>query len=323
MKCAAVIYYRQRMNARHSGAGQPVVAHPTAQQSPTRWRDGWSPHPYAGLVAVLATRHNKLPLIGPALTQSIGLQVEAVAVDTDSLGTFTGDILRLDSPLNTAVAKARLAMRDRGATLGLASEGSIGPHPAAPFVTLDRELAVLVDDAAGIVVAATYDSLELISATTTASPGQDLRPFLDQAQFPDHRLIVRPNSGGLGLVVKNIDSVDTLVAAISSCAVASSDHLARVETDLRAHVCPSRRPAIAAAASKLAARLAIACPVCAAPGWGPIDRLLGLPCAWCRQDVPAIRAEIDACPACDHRHERPLLPTGARADPGLCPRCNP
>lgn len=286
---------------------------------------GWDQpgHPYAGRTAVLATKHTKLPLIGPPLARAVGLHVEALAVDTDTLGTFTGDVPRLGPPLETAIAKARLGMRATGLALGIASEGSIGPDPAMPFAIADRELVVLVDDGAGIVVWESYASWDIVTATTTVCPGEDLEAFLISADYPAHRLIVRPNSGAVRPVHKGIDRAERLTAAVAECAAAAADGRACVETDLRAHVCPSRQVVIAVAAERLACRLAARCPACGAPGWGRVDVVLGVPCTWCGTELARLRAEIDGCPACGHRETRPVDPGETRADPGECPVCNP
>ncbi len=286
-----------------------------------RWER--SEHPYTGLVAILATKHGKIPLIAPPLERDIGLRVEAVAVDTDSLGTFTGDIPRQGSPLETAVAKARLGMDATGRALGLASEGSIGPHPAMPFVIADREIIVLVDDDNGIVVWEGYSSWDVVAAATSVEASSDLGEFLAEADFPNHQLIVRPNIGAVHPIHKGISSIEKLTAAIAECAAIANDGLARVENDLRAHACPSRQVVIAAAAERLAVRLASRCPACGAPGWGRIDVLLGVPCAWCGTEVTRPRAEIDGCPACEHRETRPVVSPDDLADPGECSNCNP
>jgi hypothetical protein len=275
------------------------------------------------LVAVLATKHGKLPLIAPPLEEAVGLRVETVAVDTDSLGTFTGDIPRQRPPLETAIAKARLGMSATGHALGLASEGSIGPDPAMPFVDTDQEIVVLVDDDNGIVVWESHSSWDVVAAATSVGAGDDLGPFLSEAGFPDHQLIVRPNIGAVHPIYKGISCIEMLTAAIAECAATAADGLARVETDLRAHACPSRRDVIAAAAQRLAGRIAARCPACGAPGWGRIDILLGVPCAWCGTQVTRQRAEIDGCPACEHRETRPVVSPEDRADPGECPNCNP
>ncbi len=272
---------------------------------------------------MLATKHDKLPLIAPPLADAVGLRVDAVAVDTDSLGTFTGDIPRQAPPLDTAIAKARLGMSAAGQTLGLASEGSIGPDPAMPFVNADREIIVLVDDDNGIVVWESHTSWDIVVASTSVGADEDLAAFLSRAGFPDHQLIVRPNSGALHPIYKGISSIDTLATAVSECAGVATDGLARVETDMRAHACPSRRSVIAAAAERLAARIAALCPSCGAPGWGRVDVVLGVPCAWCGTEVARPRAEIAGCPACEHRMDLPLIPPGARVDPGECSYCNP
>lgn len=280
-------------------------------------------HPYAGRTAVLATKHDKLSLIGPPLTEAVGLQIEVVGVDTDSLGTFTGDVPRRSPPLETAIAKARLGMSAAGRTLGLASEGSIGPDPAMPFITGDQEIVVLVDDDNGIVIWESHSSWDIVTASTSINAQDDLEPFLSKASFPDHQLIVRPNSGAPYPIRKGLSSIDALTSAISECAAVSSDGMARVETDLRAHACPSRRVVIAAAAERLAARIAARCPSCQAPGFGRVDVIVGVPCALCGAEVARPRAEVDGCPACAYKMERPLISPDTRADPGECPYCNP
>ncbi|MHB1718394.1 MAG: DUF6671 family protein [Acidimicrobiales bacterium] len=286
-----------------------------------RWQQAH--HPYAGLVAVLATKHGKLPLIAPPIEEAVGLRVDAVAVDTDALGTFTGDIPRPGPPLETAIAKARLGMSATGHVIGLASEGSIGPDPAMPFVTADREIVVLVDDDNGIVVWEAHSSWDVVAASTSVGAGDDLGTFLAEAGFPDHQLIVRPNIGAMHPIHKGISSTEQLTAAIADCAAVAHDGLARVETDLRAHTCPSRRAVIAAAAERLAGRIAARCPACGAPGWGRIDVVLGVPCAWCGTEVARPRAEIDGCLVCEHRETRPVVSPEDHADPGECSSCNP
>lgn len=56
-------------------------------------------HPSLGLPVALATKHGKEAAIGPALAASPGLRVVVAAeVDTDRLGTFTGEVERLGPP---------------------------------------------------------------------------------------------------------------------------------------------------------------------------------------------------------------------------------
>ena len=286
-------------------------------------RFGATEHPYTGREAVLATKHDKLPLIGPPLATAVGLRVDTVAVDTDTLGTFTGDVPRQAPPLDTAIAKARLGMSAAGRSLGVASEGSIGPDPAMPFVITDREIVVLVDDDNGVVIWESHASWDITTVSASVDADEDLAPLLTRADVPNHQLIVRPNSGAAHPVFKGIMSIDALVDAIGKCAAIAVDGLARVETDMRAHASPSRRAVIAAAAERLATRIAARCPSCGAPGWGVVDVDVGIPCAQCGAEVAQPRAEIDGCPACPCRRDRPLVSPEARADPGACLYCNP
>ncbi len=274
-------------------------------------------------MAVLATKHDKLPLIAPALESAVGLRVETIAVDTDSLGTFTGEVPRTAPPLESAIAKARLGMKASNQTLGLASEGSIGPDPMMPLVTTDREIVVLVDDENDIVIWESHASWDTIAVSTTVNPNEDIEPFLVKSQFPDHKLIVRPNCDASQPIYKGISTTQELTEAIVVCANASADGLARLETDLRAHACPSRRVVIAAAADRLANRIAARCLSCGAPGWGRVDLVIGIPCRECGTEVAQPRAEIDACPNCHHKVSRPLILPETQADPKECPYCNP
>ena len=313
---------RRKRSADHAGRrGRDIGSSPAVLRDAGGLAD--SVHPYSGRIAVLSTKHGKLPLIGPPLERAVGVRVEAVVVDTDSLGTFTGDVARVGSPLDTAIAKARLGMRSACQGLGIASEGSIAPDPAMPFVVADRELVVFVDDDQGVVVWESHSSCDIVTARTIARPGDDLDPFLVRADFPAHRLIVRPNSGPMSPIVKGIANVGELTVAVAECAAVADDGQACIESDLRAHACPSRRAVIAAAAGRLAARLAARCPLCGAPGWGRVGVIRGLPCAWCGTEVARPRAEIDGCVACDYRATRPIVSTDARADPGECQVCNP
>lgn len=272
---------------------------------------------------MLSTKHEKLALVAPALARAVALEVASVEVDTDQLGTFTGDVARAHPPLETAVRKARLGMAASGSPLGVASEGTVGPDVTVPFLTADRELVVLVDDELGIVIHEEYTAYDGVMASTTAAAGDDLDAFLARADFPRHRLIARPNLDTVGPIVKGIADLPTLRRAVADASAASRDGLARVETDLRAHVDPSRRRVIEAAAERLAARVAALCPSCATPGWGPVDLVTGVPCAACGTTVEVVRAEIDGCTRCDLRIERPIVRSARTADPSTCPHCTP
>lgn len=278
-------------------------------------------HRYHGQRGILATKHHKLSLIGPALHAAVGLNVADIAVDTDTLGTFTGDITRTGTPWDTAVAKARLGMRAAGCPIGLASEGSIGPHPDAPFVIRSVELVVLVDDELAVVVGEAETGYDIIAVAADVAVGDTIDDLLVRARFPEHALTVRPATGPTHPIFKGIHTLRALDQAISECATVSSDQRAHLETDLRAHQCPTRRPVIARAAERLAARLAACCPECNTPGWGITRLEFGVPCEYCRRSVHIPRADVLGCAACPATRTVPRVQTFA--DPARCDWCNP
>ena len=276
---------------------------------------------YRGRRAALATKHAKDSVIAPPFGSLLGMDVEAVAIDTDEYGTFAGEIPRSGSPYDTAVRKARAGMDAAGLPLGLASEGTITSDPVLPGVTVDIELLVFIDGDRGIVVRQVHRSNATVAVSTTVRPRDDLDQLLDRADFPRHGLIARP-AGLAGPIHKGIVDRESLRNTIEQFAAVSPTGEVTIESDLRAHMSPSRMKAIGACAQALAARLATLCPECGCPGWGPIDPAWGLPCRECGTLAPhVVGAERAGCPGCPAVHEIPRSP--AVADPQWCPRCNP
>lgn len=79
---------------------------------------------------------------------------------------------------------------------------------------------------------------------------------------------------------------------------------------------------IAAAAHRLAERLATRCPTCTTPGWGIVRVELGVPCQLCRRRVPVPNADVYGCAACTFE-QAVSRPESNGADPGRCQWCNP
>ena len=278
--------------------------------------------PYRGRVAALGTRHGKEIAIAPALAVA-GLEVRVVDVDTDRFGTFSAEVARTGTPLETVVAKAEAALAAGACDLGLASEGSFVPHPDAPWVTVDHELVALVDRREGITIVGRASSVATVSVAGAVGAADDLAGLVRRADLPAHALTVHAHAGSPEPVTKGVRDVDALARAVAGAAARSPDGRAMVQTDFRAHVCPSRRDVIASAARDLARRLVSRCPACGTPGWGTAETLLGVPCEWCGCDVEIPSHEVDACVRCSHRVVRPIVAPDARADPARCGTCNP
>lgn len=282
--------------------------------------------PYRNKVAVLTTMHGKEQVIAPVLKDGLGLIVGlAMGVDTDRFGTFSRDIERTGSQLDAARAKIAAGFEYAPlARVGLASEGSFGPHPFIPFLALGRELIVLIDRDTG---------LELIGhdASPVANYGhaivsnlEDVAAFTERARLPDHGLIVMGFDGVQPaperVLIKDVVDQTSLDSAVRQTIDICGS--AFIETDMRAHRNPTRMAAIERAAGNLVRRYLSWCPACAWPGFDVTERVAGLPCAWCGEPTHVIQTEVQSCTQCGHRLERPAT-TETIADPGRCESCNP
>jgi hypothetical protein len=274
----------------------------------------------------LGTKHGKERVLGPALDAQLGVRVELLPqIDTDTFGTFTREVPRQGTAKEAARAKALAAIEAHGAArLGLASEGSFGPHPVIPFAPLGVELVLLLDRDTGLELYGMDVTLETNFASRRVETLGDARSFATQALFPSHALIAMaaPQGEGepaLGMTKGIVDAreLDQIVG----------DLLRRhggvwLETDMRAHLNPTRMQSIERAALALVRAAQSHCPQCERPGYVAVERLGGLPCADCGGPTEKARAELFRCVGCDHNEERPL-PGVTEATAFDCPYCNP
>lgn len=279
---------------------------------------------YRGRRAVIATRHGKESAFGPALRAAVGLELFAPpGFDSDRFGTFTGEVPRPASPRETARMKARAAMQQCGIRVGIASEGSFGPHPVLP-VPAAYERIIFLDDSLGMEIEEALISTDTNYGTITLGPADSWETFASAARFPTHALIVRPDGPpSLPVTAKGVCDAETLARAIRDACAASPHGRARLETDMRAHLNPTRRRVLRRLGLRLARRLRVPCPVCSAPGFGCVETLPGLPCSACGSPTDLIAREVHACSRCGHRETLPRPNCPLHADPARCPVCNP
>lgn len=253
--------------------------------------------------------------MAPALFEGAGLSLKVpVDLDTDSLGTFTGDVPRPAPMRETARMKALMGMKAAGLTLGIASEGSFGPHPALPFAAAGHEMMLFIDAEQGLEIAEAQMSENTNFAALDIAPETDLDGFLHRTGFPAHALMLRAGRS----VTKGITSRSLLERAI-----AKGEGPLRLETDMRAHMNPTRMAELAKLAAKLARRIATPCPACGAPGFGTTRSEPGLPCADCGAETQLVRSLIESCARCGHARAMPRSDGRTTATPAECPECNP
>jgi len=274
---------------------------------------------YHGVCIILPTKHAKSVAIAPPFWERLGASVLEYLVDTDTLGTFSGEVEREGNALECARRKCEWGLDLLGdrAEYGLASEGSFGPHPFIPFLPCDQEVLYFIDRKRSFHLHMVHFSNKTNYRMKALGSFEELQKFANSAQFPSHALILRPNNRENNHpLFKGIDTQDTLEHAFKESRKHSADGQVWVETDMRAQFNPSRMTAIGELADKLAERLATACPSCASPGWGRIHAEKGLHCEYCDQATEMIAHEIYGCVLCDHTVRQPRA-DGLKAAPQM------
>ncbi|MEX1217589.1 MAG: DUF6671 family protein [Acidimicrobiales bacterium] len=271
--------------------------------------------------AALATKHGKESIFSPALAK-IGIAVSVAEIDTDHFGTFAGEIERLGTPRETAERKARAGLQSLGVSVGLASEGSFGPHPATPFLLADTEVVVYVDTDLDYCVFAVASSISAVPPAKVIMNTDDINSLMITKLFPDQRAIVvteEPLTKTRIVLAKGIDNVDELRSTVEQ-AFADQPHSVIVEPDLRAHYCPDRRKVISSAVDRLVKRLRVSCPDCDAIGFGSLRTIPGLRCGLCGLPTTSTAFDVMGCSRCGFETE---VARAGEADPTFCDRCNP
>ena len=278
---------------------------------------------------VLASRHGKERAMARPFRRGLGLElVVADQIDTDHFGTFTGERPRPADALTTCRLKAEAALDATGASLGVASEGSFGPHPSIPFLPLAIEWMTFVDRRRDLVISERLEGPPTNFSHTVIAADADPGSWLERIGFPAHAVIVRPHRGDPcpsdpSAIVRGLHCPQALAQAIRGAAALSVDGLALLQTDMRAHCNPTRMASIRRLAFALVRRIRTPCPSCESPGWGLVDRVVGLPCEGCGRPSELLAAQVLGCVACKHRHQVPRPDGLSWADPGSCSFCNP
>ena len=184
-------------------------------------------------------------------------------------------------------------------------------------------MLVFVDYEEGLIVSESRLSLATNFASRTVNTVGELESFLLTAGFPDHGLIVRPNAPRRAWFAKGLQDFGDVSCAIDEAQTLSTDGLARIDTDMRAHLNPIRLGEIALLANALAARIASACPLCNAPGWGEVDVERGLPCNECGAATEWVKSSIQGCTRCATTIRVPRSDGRETIDAGHCPACDP
>lgn len=279
---------------------------------------------FSGRTLALGTKHKKEKVIAPILERELGVRIIVPDnFDTDQFGTFTREIARTGDQLEAARRKATAAMDLVGADLGLASEGSFGPHPGMPFITSNFELVLLIDRKYGLEIRGHHRSGKTNALATYVSSVAEAKEFAKEIGFPQHGLVVRRSEHSKRDIFKGITSYQELEEKVSYLLGKFFVKKVYLETDLRAHVNPTRMKSIELATKDLVENIKSLCPKCAIPGFVMVDVVRGLPCGGCGQKTDLPLAIVRACQKCGFKIEGRPPESKEFADPGMCGYCNP
>ncbi len=277
-------------------------------------------HPLQHQQVLIVTMHQKEKVIAPLLAEAFSMQCFTLKnFDTDQFGTFSGEVPRPASQLETLRRKCLqgLAQAPAHVHISIASEGAFGAHPLLAFVPANIEMVMLIDKQNGLEVVGQVMSTETNFAHAQLSSWEEVEKFAMDAGFPTHALIVKSSQQ----IFKGINEKVALQSIVNE--ILSKESKLHVETDMRAMYNPTRQKVIAQATKDLIKKLNSTCPQCGMFGFSQTETRLGLPCAYCGLPTQKVLASVWQCAKCNFVQEH-LYPEGVQeAEPMYCSFCNP
>ncbi len=271
---------------------------------------------------LIATKHQKEKVIAPILERELGVICFVdETYDTDMLGTFTGEIERELDPISSAREKCLRAMKINNCDLGIASEGSFGPHPSLYFVHADDEFLIFIDTSHNIEVIVRELSTSTNFNGKLIQTQKELLEFAKQIGFPLHGLILRKSKDQNVDIHKGITNKEALKKSFEK--LYSKYESVYAETDMRAMFNPKRMKVIEKATLKLVQKIKSTCPQCLMPGFGITDVKKGLDCSLCGSPTNSTLSYLYVCQHCKFTKEEMYPSKKTREDPKYCDYCNP
>lgn len=277
----------------------------------------WIPSP--DQKAFVATKHGKDVILRSVFGAQWGLDVAALEVDTDLLGTFSGEVPRPGGVRSTLRAKVSMALEVRpDAEVVLATEGSFGPDPVLGWVPLHEEVLLWSWPQQGKELWLAHRSHDTNFSSTDSSEWTEVQRWALRVGFPTAHVILRDARGQV--LAKGISDPVELERLWRAAAVGGAP---RVETDMRADRNPKRQEALRALAIKVVETFQALCPNCQFPGFVARPAEPGAPCSACGSATRRPRQLKAECTECGQVEVRDSEDQIMGVDPAICDRCNP
>lgn len=271
---------------------------------------------------LIATKHSKEQVLGPIFEKEFNTTYTIpVQFDTDSLGTFSGEIERKCNAIDTLRSKCLLALEKEGLDLALATEGSFGNHPSIFFSAANDELIMLYDKKNKLEIVERILSLETNFDAQEINSYSALEEFITKNKFSSHAVILKNKQHNWTKISKGIQDIETLKIVFADYTKEQSSCF--VETDMRANYNPTRMNIIKEVGLKLAQKINTVCPNCQFPGFGVVRAEAGLLCARCQMPTRSTSAHIYQCNSCEFELKKKYPFEKTTEDPMYCDFCNP
>jgi hypothetical protein len=271
---------------------------------------------------LIATKHKKELVMTPLLEKALGVRcITDSSLDTDILGTFTGEIERKDDPLTTVRNKCLMAAEVTNCDLIVASEGSFFPHSLFQYSYVNVEILCFMDLKNHLEIIVYEQSHETNFNGQTVKSLTELEDFCRKVGFPSHGLILRRSQNDHVGIIKGIQTNEQLISYYNYFVDTYGEVF--IETDMRAMFNPTRQKVIKRATEALLKKISNLCPSCSTPGYGIIESLRGLPCEICDNPTTSIKSHIYLCQKCSYT-ENVDYPNGKKIEDAMyCDMCNP
>lgn len=269
---------------------------------------------------LIVTKHKKEEVISPLVSKHLKAKTfVATHFDTDTLGTFCGEIERNEDPIATLRMKCKKGLEGTDFKIAIASEGSFGAHPYIFFAPFSEEYIMLYDaenEMEFIVKEATKNTN---FANNTIQLEEELLQFARKVDFPSHGLILKTTAPYK--IEKGIRNEKKLVNIFHEFKKYANS--VQIETDMRAMHNPTRMQVIKKLTFKLIQKINSKCTKCKTPGFDIITMQKGLPCIVCNLPTESTLKAIKKCQKCDYEEEVWYPNNKKFEEPMYCNYCNP
>ncbi len=277
---------------------------------------------FQGRKLLIATKHKKEEVISPLFRKHLHVDCfVAEEFDTDSLGTFSGEVERKSNAIETLRQKCSLATKHTDFDMVVASEGSFGAHPTLFFAPADDELVMFKDFKHDLEITARHLSVETNFDGMLIETIVDLKKFAQKVNFPSHGIILKSSKDHPEIILKDIETYSELQENFK--VLKKKYPTVYAETDMRAHRNPSRMVVIKEAIEKLIEKINTLCPSCQTPGFEVKQVNSGLPCELCGFKTKSTLSHTYGCAKCDYKEEKFYPFDKKNENPMYCDNCNP